>query len=141
MGVTISSKNHSIDMGYFGFNSLRTKVAELTAPDICEHYKGLTLAPMLGEARKSYFDAYNKKTNELNEKYDGKYLYVLHFLYASDCGAEMPPDVCEKIYEVIKDYDDDILYGYSGRPDCAKFKDFKEIVKNCIDNNCSMEWY
>ncbi|MFR6158364.1 MAG: hypothetical protein ACLUJV_02420 [Blautia producta] len=30
MGVTISSKNHSIDLGYGGFMRLRQKVAELT---------------------------------------------------------------------------------------------------------------
>lgn len=39
MGVTIESKNHSIDLGGWGFICLRTKVAELAAPDICEHYK------------------------------------------------------------------------------------------------------
>ena len=39
MGVTIESKNHSIDLGYGGFMCLRTKVAELAAPDIFEHYK------------------------------------------------------------------------------------------------------
>jgi hypothetical protein len=52
----------------------------------------------------------------------------------------MPWEVCEKIYEVIKDYDDNVLYGYAGRPDCAKFKDFKKIVKDCVDNKCSMTW-
>lgn len=66
---------------------------------------------------------------------------VIYFLYASDCEAEMPVEVCEKIYEVIKDYDDDLLYGYSGRADCAMFKDFKDLVKDCIDNKCSMEWW
>ena len=37
--VTIESKNHSINLGGGGFICLRTKVAELAAPDIFEHYK------------------------------------------------------------------------------------------------------
>lgn len=40
-GVTINSKNHSIDLSYSGFYRLRKKVAELTKPDIYEHYKML----------------------------------------------------------------------------------------------------
>ena len=142
MGVTIESKNYSIDMGYGGFINLRTKVAELAADDIGEHYKKLEKGMFLfGEVKKKFFEEYDKKTAELDEKYNHEFNAVLHFLYASDCGAVMPLDVCEKIYEVIKDYDDDVLYGYAGKPDCAKFKDFKELVKDCIDNNCSMEWW
>jgi hypothetical protein len=141
MGVTICSKNKSIDLGYFGFNFLRTKVADLAGEDIGEHYRKLNTAPYFGEEkRERFFEEYNKKTNELDEKYKGEMNCVLHFIYASDCDAEMGPDVCEKIYETIKDYDDDVLYGYSGRLDCAKFKDFKEIVRDCIENNCSMTW-
>lgn len=40
----------------------------------------------------------------------------------------------------IKDYDDDICYGYCDKPDCAMFKDFKELVKDCIDTNTPMKW-
>lgn len=41
MSITIESKNRAIDLGYVGFMRLRVKVAELTAPDIFEHYKNL----------------------------------------------------------------------------------------------------
>ena len=41
MGLTINSKNRSIDLSYSGFYRLRVKVAELTKPDIYEHYKML----------------------------------------------------------------------------------------------------
>lgn len=41
MGVTIESKNHYIDLGYRGFMCLRTKVAELAAPDILNITKNL----------------------------------------------------------------------------------------------------
>lgn len=142
MGVTISSKNKSIDLGCGGFLRLRTKIAELAGADIGEHYKKLNKAPIFDEEeRQKFFDKYDKKILEIDEKYKGEMTDILIFLYASDCKAEIPVEMCKKIYEIIKDYDDDILYGYCGRPDCATFKDFKELVKDCIDNECIMEWY
>lgn len=30
--------------------------------------------------------------------------------------------------------------GYIGRPDCAKFRDFKAILQDCADNKCDMIW-
>lgn len=142
MGVTIESKNKSIDLGYAGFNNLRTKVAELTAGDIAEHYKKLNDALFLfGDDRKKYFEVYDRKITELSEKHNGEKDGILHFLYASDCEGEMPTEICKQIYEVIKDYDDNICYGYTGRKDCAMFKDFKDLVKDCVDNNSKMEWW
>lgn len=143
MGITIKSKNCSIDLGYGGFMVLRTTVAELTAPDIYEHYKDLEKGIMLfdTEKRKAFFNDYDAKIQQLSEKYHGEKDGILDFLYASDCSGEMDLEHCKSIYEIIKDYDDDICYGYCGRPDCAMFKDFKLVVKDCIDNNCSMEWF
>ena len=142
MGLTIESKNCSIDMGAIGFDRLRTKVAELAGKDFGELYvKGKEGLRLWDEERTKFFEKYNKEINKLDKKYNYEMNKVLYFLYASDIKAEMPVDVCKKLYEVIKDYDDDVAYGYVGRPDCAMFKDFKELVKDCIDNNCSMEWW
>ena len=142
MGVTIESKNHSIDLGGWGFICLRTKVAELAAPDICEHYKksmdGMRLYDE--DKRKAFYESYNAKIAELDKKYEGKMSDILDFLYESDCDAEMDADHCRSIYEVIKDYDDNILYGYAGRKDCAKFADFKKIVKDGIDSGDGFSW-
>lgn len=41
MGLTIRSKNHSIDIGSGGFFRLRMKIAELTNKEISDHYKVL----------------------------------------------------------------------------------------------------
>lgn len=125
MGVTIKSKSRSIDLGGGGFRRLRTKVAELAAPDIFEHYKKLGEG-MWYPNRKAFFKDYDEKIAELDKKYKGKMSDILDFLYDSDCDAEMDEDHCRSIYEVIKDYDDNILYGYAGRKDCAKFADFKK---------------
>lgn len=143
MGVTIESKNHSIDLGYGGFRMLRVKVSELTAPDIFEHYKksmdGMRLYDE--DERKAFYESYNAKIAELDKKYEGKMSDILDFLYESDCGAEMDIDHCRSIYEVIRNYDDDILYGYAGRKDCAKFADFKKIVKDGIDSGDGFNWF
>jgi DNA-binding ferritin-like protein (Dps family) len=143
MGLTISSKNNSIDLGYVGFNRLRTKISELINDEIAEHYKECDKSTFIfnEDEKKKFFKKYNAKTTRLDKKYGYKYNSILHFLYACDCGATMETNVCKKIYEIIKDYDDNFLYGYAGRKDCAMFKDFKEVVKDCIDNNCDMEWY
>lgn len=143
MGVTIESKHHSIDLGYGGFRMLRVKVSELTAPDIFEHYKksmdGMRLYD--DSERKAFYESYNAKIAELDKKYNGKMSDVLDFLYESDCSAEMDVDHCRSIYEVIRNYDNDILYGYAGRKDCAKFADFKKIVKDGIDSGDGFSWF
>lgn len=143
MGVTIRSKNKSIDLGYIGFNRLRNKISELINVEIAEHYKNCEEGSLIFNEKKKeeFFIEYDKETKRLNKKYDYKYNYVLHFLYACDCEATIEVDVCKELYKIIKDYDDDICYGYSGRKDCTMFKDFKDLVKDCIDNNIEMEWF
>lgn len=122
---------------------LRVKVAELTAPDIFEHYKkSMDGMQMYDEdERKAFYESYNAKIADLDRKYEGKMSDVLDFLYESDCGAEMDADHCQSIYEVIRNYDDDVLYGYSGKKDCAKFADFKAIVKDGIDSGDGFIWF
>lgn len=139
MGVTIQSDNYAIDLGYGGFNRLRTKVAELAG--IYEHYKKLDTAMSLtGAEQKKFFEEYDQKTAEIQKERnisDG----VMEFLYKPDCNGSVSFEACRQILDVIKDYDDNILYGYTGRPDCAKFKDFKNIVEDCIKKQCCMEWF
>lgn len=140
MGVTIKSKSRSIDLGGGGFRRLRTKVAELAAPDIFEHYKKLGEG-MWYPNRKAFFKDYDEKIAELDKKYKGKMSDILDFLYESDCDGIMDVPHCRSIYEIIKNYDDDILYGYAGRKDCAKFADFKAIVKDGIDSGNGFTWF
>lgn len=141
MGLTISSPNFSIDMGCGGFRNLRNKVAELIGKQIGEHYSYLDKEMFLsGLERKKFLDEYNKKLSEIADKYKISH-WILDFLYAPDCNAKISFGKCKQIYKVIENYDDNILYGYCGRKDCAMFKDFKKIVKDCIDNKCNMEWF
>lgn len=141
MGLSIESKNCAIDIGYGGFKELRTKVAELTAPDIFEHYVYLNDGMFkMGKDREVFFEKYNKKITELNKKHNGEKSDILDFLYAPDCNWEMDAQHCKAIYTIIKDYDDDIRYGYSGRTDCAMFKDFKKLIKDGMDTGEGIYW-
>lgn len=132
MGVSISSKDFSCDLGYGGFNNFRNKVASMVGKEFGEHYAELTSAIVIclcGEERKKYFDEYDAKTEELikNKKIE---LDVAIFLYMSDRDGEITKEQAKKIYELIKDCDDNIVYGYIGRKDCATMKDFKQIFGN-----------
>ena len=140
MGVTIESKNKSIDLGYNGFNKLRTKIAELASEDIGDHYKKLMTVPYSLAERKAFFKEYNEKIEKLSIKYDRKLDVILDFIYASDCGGKISPEECRQILEIIKDYNDDVIYGYRGKNNNVKFNDFKEILKDCVETKCHMEW-
>ena len=144
MGITIGNRSQSIDMGDRGFLMLRTKIAELLDIDFSVLYKEMSdnLYTRFDseEARKKYWEDYNKRALALCEekKLDED---VVNFLYASDCEGKVTPNGCHSLYSVIQDYDDDICYGYTGRPDCAKFKDFKEIIFDCWKNRRQLQWY
>ena len=141
MGITISCKKtgKSIDMGYIGFKLLRDKVAELYGGPFAEHYKKIDKAPFLGEARTRYFEAFDRRTAEL---VDSKRVSVkiVDFLLQPDVGGAIRYGACKEILRAIGDYDDNVFYGYSGRKDCAMFRDFKAILQDCANNRCDMVW-
>ena len=133
MGVTMKSRNYCIDFSYSGFNMLRLTCAELTSPEVFEHYKNL-FSGLQVPYRETFLNDYNARTEELKKKNNAKISDIFDFLHASDDDTEMDAKHCESIYEVIKDYDDDTFYGYAGRKDCTKFADFKNAVKDGIDS-------
>lgn len=65
---------------------------------------------------------------------------IVDFLLQTDVGGRIRYGACKNILKVIGDYDDNILYGYCGRPDCAKFADFKSILQDCVDTKSDMIW-
>ena len=138
MGVSISSKDFSCDLGYGGFKVFRDKVSSMVSKEIEEHYttefdKGMFL---YGEAREKFFKEYDKKTDKLikDNKLD---LDIAIFLYKSDCDGKLTKKQSKKVYDLIKDCDDNLSYGYSDRPDCATMKDFKQI----FGNGSTVKWY
>ena len=64
MGSSIWCKktHRSIDMGYGGFNNLRNKVADLVGDPWASHYHKLDYAPIIGEARKQFYEKFVAET-------------------------------------------------------------------------------
>lgn len=141
MGVTISSKNCSCDMGYFGFARLRCKVAELKNVEFGIHRSSLERTIPFGEdERKEFFEKYNAITTKMVN--EGKVsAEIANFCYQSDCEGKIKRKRAAVIYKTIKDCDDKTLYGYTGRVDCATFEDLKNIFKDCVEHGGTVEWY
>ena len=128
-------------MGYNGFNRFRLKVAELYNALFGEHYKSLDNSIFLSsKERDNYFKEYNRKTTQLI-KSNIITVEIANFCYQSDVEGKINQSQAKQIYDKIKDYDDDICYGYSGKKDCAMFSDLKRIVKDCSDKGGYIEWY
>ena len=143
MGVSVSSKNHSIDLGYFGFFRLRRQVARLVGEDVGIHYAELSHPHFFTDkkAEAAYWEKYDGLTEYLIGKYPGKVRKVFDFLYAPDAEGSATYGTCSQVLGVIGDYDDDIPYGYVGRPDCAMFRDFKMLLQDCVDTKTKLEWH
>lgn len=143
MGVTIWSKHHNADCGYGGFINLRQTVADLTSPEIGAFYRKLfDDAPPFGAERTKFFEQYNKDLQALNNKLkkEPKKLRILDFLYQSGCGGKAGVWTCRAIWDVIKDYNNDYCYGYTGRPDRMMWSDFKKIIQDCVETKTPLHW-
>ena len=144
MGVTLKCKKtgNNIDRGYGGFLQLRRKVAQLYSDEFGKHYSELVVGEPIGVGEKekmAWYEQYDAKTEKMIR--DGRLdIKIADFCYQSDAGGSIRYGACKNILKAIGDYDDDILYGYWGRADCARFKDFKNLLQECVDNKCSLVW-
>lgn len=138
MGITISSKRHSCDMGYGGFGRFRNTVAEKVSAEFHKHYLLLsdtTVMCLFGDERNEYFKKYDAATDEHIEQGTVS-VEVVNFLYQSDCDGKVDRKQAKQIYELIKDYDDNISFGYFGRVDCSTMAD----LKNIFSDRTKVEW-
>lgn len=141
MGLTIENKHSSIDLSYTGFARLRTKIAYLHSKELGKFYDELVNAiPMFGKEREIFLKDYEKRLSTIDEELNVSH-YLLDFLYADDYEATMSVKHCRRIWNIIKNCDEDFSIGYVGKKDCAMFFDFKRIVKECRDKNIQMYWF
>lgn len=142
MGLTIKCKKtgREMDVSYSGFFRLRKKVAELVSQEVGEHYQELDeIFKITSSEKESALKSYDDETERMVERKKLP-IKIADFLYQSDCDGKIRYGACKEILKVIGDYDDSIIYGYAGRENPAKFKDFKEILEDCVDNKCFMIW-
>lgn len=143
MGVALGNCKSTIDLGYYGFFRLRNKVAELLDKEFGNLYKDIPdiqRQAYISDNSEKVWDAYN---NKLNEIIDRKHLNddVLDFLFQPDCNGKLSYKGCRSLYSIIKDYDDNVVYGYPGQKNPAKFADFKAIVEDCYKHRRQLTWY
>ena len=135
----------SYDLGSGGFARLRTKVAELCSPEFGEHYKklfsseGMNIDFEAPERKKAFYEEFDRKTLELIKKKKVS-IKVVDFCLQSDVCGKIGYGACKIILDKVKDYDDNVCYGYCGRPDCFMFKDFKKLLQACVDNKKYLIW-
>lgn len=141
MGITISNHKHAIDMGSGGFARLRITISKLlNCQEFADLYEDLSAGGQYRyvergfESMTEYFDDHDRKAieicerNKLNED-------VINFLYRPDCDCDsVSVKTCRHLWKLIKDYNDDVIYGYPGQKNPAMFKDFKQIVKECAED-------
>jgi hypothetical protein len=138
MGITISSKRHGCDMGYSGFNRFRNAVAEKVSKKFSEHYASLDKIEVMvlcGRNRDNFFKKYNAITEELIDQKEVT-VEVANFLYQADCNGKIDRKQAKEIYSLIKECNNNISFGYSGRKDCAKMSD----LKNIFSDGTKVEW-
>ena len=142
MGITIRSKNHNIDIGTGGLLRLRKTIASLTNKEISDHYNILLSEEYIHMVYHG-FEEYDKKTEELYEKYKKEYGKVIDFLYASDITAKMTYGCAKQILKVIGDRTDldDMVIGYAGWGEhAARFRDFRMILKDAAETKKGFGW-
>lgn len=132
MGICLYNKEYEMDMGYFTFAQLRTIIAKLLNKEFGENYS--LLRKCIAEKD---FKENDKIANSLIAKYNLDE-DVVGFLYQSDCSGKITYKTCRKIYKLIKDYDDNFMYGYVHSN--HSFSYFKEMIKNCADKRRMLFW-
>lgn len=138
MGITLRSKRQSCEMGYGGFGRFRNAVAKKLNDEFCQHYLLLSDSKIMflsGKEREDYFKHYNSTTDQYIEQ-GTVTVEVANFLYQSDCDGKIDRKQARQIYELIKDCDDNLSFGYSGRENCTKMADLKKI----FSDGTQVEW-
>lgn len=128
MGVSINSKNYNFDMPYSGFNRFRKMVAMQLGDRFYEHYTKISDIDtfLLSNAeRVDYFANYDDTTKSYIQQ-GIVTADVANFLYQSDCDGTIDSNQAKQVYDLIKNCDDNIQYGYIGR-DCTTMADLKAI--------------
>ena len=145
MGITISghykgqSSQYELDMSYNTFFRLRLVIAKNFSEKFGEQYERLTDL----RYTKMEWDAYEKKIQDIieQEHLEGKrwQTKILDFLFMPDTNGKISYGTCQKIYNLIKDEDDNDQYGYTmiGNNTMGTFKN---LLLDIYTNKGYMKW-
>ena len=140
MGVTLRSKNHEADMSYGSLNILRTRLAGMLLGDEWHaHYASI---------RECHTDedyaAHDEKANALCKGLSSTQLYVVDFMYQSDCEGKLDALHCRGIWLLMqlnrsKWVDDTKTFAYVMRPPFT-LSDFCEMLADGYDTEEGISW-
>lgn len=139
MGLTLRCRRSGrcLDLSSGGFLRLRRAVSDRIGEPWSSHYRTLTD----GRHNKddAWFQAFDQKTVEMIEKKSVS-IKVVDFLLQSDIKGAIRYGACKQILRAIGDYDDNFNYGYAALPDQPRFKDFKDLLQECVDLKSDLAW-
>lgn len=144
MGISLYSNSkkvtHEFKMGYGGFFSLRSQIANAFDKEFGEHYSQLLKASC---SLSGGIEAFNKKMNQIlaDKRFDGKD-DILDFFFASDCGGTISYQTCKKLYNIIKDvnFQSGFQYGNFSNGIEKDWNDLKEFFLECYKAKVSARW-
>ena len=130
-------KKKSIDCGYAGFNTLRTHIAGLIGKEFQDFYN----EPGIYVRNQQYWDDYDRRLYDVMVPKYHISNGVLEFLFLPDCDGKLSYSEAKQLWKLIEKDDKEFLFGYAGLSNCAKYSEFKEIVKMCAQNRWILKWY
>ena len=121
-----------MDMGYGSFRNLRVVIARLLNEEFGNNYNNIIYCHTPKDIERN-----DKKAEEFIRKYrlDED---IVNFLYMTDCEGKIDYKTCRKIYDLVKDYDDDKMYGYVQANN--SFKYFKQMLLDCATKRRMLFW-
>lgn len=139
MGITLRCKKtqDAIDLGG-GFLRLRRKVSDLYGEPWASHYRRLIDTPCY-EQDDAWFEQFDQVTEAMVRKRRVP-VKLVDFCLQSDAEGRIHYGACKLLLKIIGGYDDDLIYGYAGRPDAARFKDFRRLLEQCAEHKCDLVW-
>lgn len=137
MGITIYNEKTELDCSYIGFFRLRKHIASLISKEFQEFYGNIK--PCGDE------EYWTEHDRILEEVMIPKYFEnnpkvghgVLDFFFASDCEGEVDAMTCQSLWGLIKNNNEEFVFGYGEN---GKWSDFKELVEQCVESQIAMRW-
>lgn len=145
MGITLSGKPDSritvksLDMSYGGFFRLRCMAAKQLNDEFYHLYRS-----MMNNRSDDDWKEFDERINNCiqHHKLDktASDCKLLDFFFLSDCEGKITYGACKKLYELLKNEDDDQKLGYVGKADCATMGDLKNLLLDIYKNKGRLEW-
>ena len=139
MGICLTSRksDYSFDMGYGGFNNLRTNIAMAWDKELGEAYADICMAMF-------HPNEYNERINKIiaDDRFKDEDADIFDFLFASDCNGKCSYKTCGKLYNLIKDINfGKKIFTYSAYSDGKDYEYLKDFLKECYQKRRTMIWH